>query len=58
LDYGFAEIELMGKVTTGRILFGPDNCEPLLGVTVMESLGVVVDPRNQRLKFLPAIRLK
>jgi hypothetical protein len=42
----------------GRVIFGPDNIEPILGVTALESVGVVVDPANQTLKRLPAISLK
>jgi hypothetical protein len=37
---------------------GPDDCEPLLGVTALESTGIVVDPANKQLKRLPAIPLK
>ena len=57
-DYGFAEIEIMNEVNVGRVIFGPENSEPLLGVTVLESAGIVVDPANQQLKRLPAISLK
>jgi clan AA aspartic protease len=57
-DFGLAEIEFMGEVTSGRVIFGPDSCEPLLGVTALESVGIVVDPSTQRLKRLPAVPLK
>ena len=57
-DFGLAEIEFMGELTSGRIIFGPDACEPLLGVTALESVGVTVDPATRRLKRLPAIPLK
>ena len=57
-DFGLAEIEFMGELTSGRVIFGPDNCEPLLGVTALESVGMVVDPVTQRLKRLPAVPLK
>src|SRR5436190_6196431 len=57
-DFGLAEIEFMGELTSGRVIFGPDNCEPLLGVTALESVGITVDPVNRRLKRLPAIPLK
>src|SRR5208282_3845841 len=57
-DYGFAEIEFMDEVNMGRIIFGPDKSEPLLGVTILGSAGIVVDPVNQQLKRLPAISLK
>jgi hypothetical protein len=46
------------EITSGRVIFGPDDSEPLLGVTALESLGIVVDPANRRLKRLPAIPLK
>ena len=42
----------------GTIVFGEPESEPLLGVTALESVGIEVDPRNQILKRLPAIRLK
>src|SRR5437868_4864187 len=57
-DFGLAEIEFMGEITSGRVIFGPEGCEPLLGVTALESVGIVVDPANQRLKRLPAVPLK
>lgn len=56
--FGLAVIEFMGEITSGRVIFGPDDCEPLLGVTALESVGIIVDPTNQRLKRLPAIPLK
>ncbi len=37
---------------------GPDDAEPLLGVTALASVGIEVDPVSQRLKRLPAVRLK
>lgn len=58
LDVGGAEIEFMGDWTIGTVIFGDNNAEPILGVTALESVGVEVDPRNQRLKRLPAVRLK
>src|SRR5688572_28075607 len=60
VEYPFAVafIEFMGEITGGRVIFGPDNAEPLLGVTALESVGIVVDPTNQKLKRLPAVPLK
>jgi clan AA aspartic protease len=56
--FGLAQIEVMGEVTAGRVIFGPEGVEPILGVTVLESVGIVVDPANQSLKRLPAVPLK
>ncbi len=56
--FGLAQIEFMGEVTAGRVIFGPENVAPLLGVTALESVGITVDPATHTLKRLPAIPLK
>ena len=58
LDITTGEIEFMGELVGSTIVFGPDDVEPILGVTALESVGIEVDPRDQRLKRLPAPRLK
>lgn len=58
MDITTADIEFMGEIVGGTILFGDADTEPLLGVTALESVGIEVDPTNQRLKRLPAVRLK
>ena len=58
MEIGVAQIEFMGRRIGGTIVFGDTEAEPLLGVTALESMGVVVDPGNQQLKKLPAVRLK
>lgn len=57
-DFGLAEIEFMGELTSGRVIFGPEDAEPILGVTALESVGILVDPVKQTLKRMPAIPLK
>jgi clan AA aspartic protease len=57
-DVGGAEIEFMGDRVWTTVIFGADDAEPILGVTALESVGIEVDPRSQRLKRLPAVRLK
>lgn len=56
--YGLARIEFMGETTAGRVIFGEPGSEPLLGVTALESVGIVVDPANKTLRRLPAIPSK
>jgi len=56
--FGVAQFEFMDEITAGRVIFGPENVEPILGVTALESEGILVDPINQTLKRLPAISLK
>ncbi len=58
MEITVAEIEFMGETVGGTVLFGEAGAEPLLGVTALASVGIEVDPTNQRLKRLPAVRLK
>ncbi len=53
-----ARIEFMGELVWTTVIFGKDDAEPILGVTALESVGIEVDPQNQCLKRLPAVRLK
>ena len=58
MDVTVAELELMGELSGGVIVFGDDGSEPLLGVAALESAGIEVDPRSQRLRRLPTVRLR
>jgi hypothetical protein len=40
------------------VIVGADDAEPILGMTALASAGVEFDPRSQRLKRLPSVRLK
>ncbi|HUY32826.1 MAG TPA: clan AA aspartic protease [Pirellulales bacterium] len=57
-DIAVARVEVMGLMVGVTVIFGNDDAEPLLGVTALESAGLEVDPKNQRLKRLPSVRLK
>jgi clan AA aspartic protease len=57
-DIAGVTIEFMGEIVGVTMIFGDDNVEPILGLTALESVGIEVDPQNQRLKRLPAVRLK
>jgi len=48
----------MGELTAGRVIFGPDDVEPVLGATALESVGVLYDPATRSLTRAPAIPLK
>ncbi len=58
MDVAVAQLELLGDLVGSTVVFGPDDAEPLLGVTALESLGVEVDPANQRLNKAPSVPLK
>ena len=53
-----ADIEFMGESTYGTVVFGDEDAEPLLGVTALESVGIEIDPHNQTMKKLPAVRMR
>ena len=57
-EIGLARVELLDGMTAGRIVFGPDDAEPLLGMVMLESLGFTIDPVTQTLKRLPLLPLK
>ena len=58
VDVAVAKIDFMGEFVGGTVIFGDADAEPLLGGTALESVGIEVDPVNQQLKRLPAVRLK
>lgn len=58
MDIAGAQVEFMGETVWTTVIFAADDAEPILGVTALESVGIEVDPRSQRLKRLPAPRLK
>ena len=58
MDITIAEIEFMGEIVGGTILYGAPDAQPLLGLTALASVGIEVDPVSQRLKRRPAVRLK
>ena len=57
-DVGYALINLKGEKVAANVVFGDDNCEPLLGVTVLESAGFIVDPVHQVLRKVAALYMK
>ena len=56
--YGFAHISFMGSETVAQIIFGPEDCEPILGVVALENIGIGVDPVSRGLKRMAAKPLK
>ena len=57
-DIAYAELSFMDETMISRVIFGPDNTEPILGVIALESAGFIVDPKNQTLRKLRARPLK
>ena len=59
MDVTAGVIEFMGGRTGKDVIMAEDeSAEPLLGVTVLESLGIEIDARNERLTKLPFTRLR
>ena len=44
LDVTVAEVEFMGEKVGATVIYGPDDAEPILGVTALESVGIEVIP--------------
>ena len=57
-EYGIAKLSFMNEIIGTRILFGPDNSDPILGVLALQSAGFIVDPKNEKLRKLRARPLK
>jgi len=57
-EYAHAELRFLNEVVPTRIIFGPDDSEPILGVIALESAGFIVDPINRTLRKLAALPLK
>ena len=57
MPFTTGDIEFMGEKVGATIIMGEENAHPLLGVTALESAGIEVDPRDQRLVRLPSILL-
>ena len=57
-DVGYALINVNGEKVVANVVFGEENSEPLLGVTVLESAGFIIDPIRQILKKTATIPLK
>ena len=59
MDVTVGVIEFMGGRTGKDIVIVDDeDAEPLLGVTVLESLGIEIDARNEQLTKLPSTRMR
>jgi clan AA aspartic protease len=56
--YGFARVAFMGAETVAQVIFGPDDCEPILGVVALENTGIGVDPVTRSLRKMSAKPLK
>jgi clan AA aspartic protease len=49
MPIGFGVIEVLGRAAGGTLVFAGNKEEPLLGKTVLESVGLCVDPQRERL---------
>jgi clan AA aspartic protease len=56
LPIGFGVVEVQGRSAGSTLVFAGEKEEPLLGVTVLESTGLWVDPQHERLVSRPPKR--
>lgn len=57
-DFGLVRIELMDRITAGRVVFGPDDADPILGVTALESAALRVNPAANKVEKMQVSLLK
>ena len=48
-EIGEARVSFWDESFVTRVIFGPDDSEPILGVIELERAGFMVDPKNQTL---------
>src|SRR5262249_47802431 len=58
LEFGWVRLRFMNTVAIAKVVFGPEDAEPILGVIALESAGVSVDPLTNTLKRLATRSLK
>jgi hypothetical protein len=37
MNYGFTRVSFVGSEAVAQVIFGPADCEPLLGVVTLEN---------------------
>jgi clan AA aspartic protease len=55
---GFARVRFMGSEAVTKVIFGPEDAEPILGVVALEITGLGVDPVTRVLRRMSAKPLK
>ena len=58
MDVTVGRVEFMDVFVGATVIFGEADTEPLLGATVLESMGIEVDPRDQTLTRKRTISLR
>ena len=59
MDVTTRDVEILGETAGATIVFADAAAAvPPLGATAMESAGIEVDLRNERLRRLPSISLR
>jgi predicted aspartyl protease len=57
-EYGSADLNFMGQTIGTRILFGPDDSQPILGALALQGAGFIVDLKNETVRKLEPLPLK
>ena len=48
--YGVAQVEFLGEAREVRVIFGPEDVEPALGLAALEAIGLTVDAESDTLR--------
>lgn len=57
-ELGDARLSFLEDTIAARLIFGPEGSEPILGVIALESIGLIVDPLNQKLRKISEFSMK
>ena len=50
--FGYGRIEFMGAMKEGRVIFGPEDAQPTLGLSALQAIGFMVEAETQTLKHV------
>ena len=53
-SFGYARIEFLGEMKQGRVIFGPEDAKPTLGLSALSAIGFTVDSETQTIKAISA----
>jgi hypothetical protein len=48
--YGVVQVEFLGEAREMRVIFGPEDAEPALGLSALEAIGLTVDAESDTLR--------
>lgn len=57
LECAWVKMEMMGRTSVARVVFGPDQVEPSIGHLLLQGVGAKIDPTTHSIQLKRALRL-